>query len=303
MILATLQGTYAAAASAPLTTSPVTTTTALEPDYEEEKLQFQRGGLMIYALPQLDARLSADSAQPTADYPAQLLQRADHAQEVAAMVLLGLMHERGYRLKQDYGLAMQWYRRASARGSSAADFFLGLGFFQGKGVPQDLAAAHDWMQRAAERGLIEAQVDAGWLCEYARGATPDYRCARQWYARAARSGNSVGAFDLGTLYYQGKGVPQDYVTARYWFDRAAAQGHSGAQYNLGVMALGHGQDADPVSAWQWFRLLQVAHYPGATESLRSVEASLSPYELAQAALRVRRWQAIHRPNRTDLPAQ
>ena len=132
LTMASLLGTSAMAAPARSTTGLVTTATAAEPDYEEEKSQFQRGSLMVYALPRLNAILSADSLRPVAGLPARVLQRANHAQDVEAMVLMGLTHERGYRLEQDYGLAMQWYRRASAHGSAEADFFLGLGFFRAR---------------------------------------------------------------------------------------------------------------------------------------------------------------------------
>ena len=312
----------------------VAVATPIEPDYEEEKLQFQRGSLMYYTLPELDKRWPEATQKSGTAMPQDLLTRAGSGEvraqylagelarrpaqgradfsrarywllqaaaqrDAAAMVSLGLMSERGNGIEQDYRQARLWYEQAAASGSGQAQFMLGLIYHQGKGVPQDPAQARYWMSLAANRNVTAAQVDAGWLSEYGVGSAQDNSAALMWYAKAARQGDVLGEFNLGTLYYQGKGVEKDNVKARYWFEQAAEKNAAGAQYNLGVMALGQGQKRDPVIAYQWFRLVQLAGYPGANQSVRSVMPELSPVELAHAELHVRQWQSAHANGRID----
>lgn len=283
---------------------------ASEPDYEEEKIQFQRGSVMLYSLPQIDASLrplvpGGPATLSSRSAVVQGLQRAAAHAEPLAMVQLGLLHERGNGVAQDYHVAADWYRKAVTLGSPPASFLLGMVYWQAKGVPQDLQRASVHLLRAAQQGLVEAQVNRGWLCEYAPPPSQDLACARQWYEQAAAVGNATGAFNLGSLYLQGKGVARDLTLAAKWFLRAAAQGDAGAQYNLGVLALGtattdtpthsvdDGARPDLRAAYQWFRLAQLAHYPAATQSVRDAMRVLDARQIAEAELAVRYWHAIH----------
>ena len=291
----------------PARADPINASAAAEPDYEEEKIQFQRGSVMLYTLPQIDAALRARAPTGGQSLPSTLpgLQQAAASNNALALVQRGVLYERGQGVSQDYHAAAELYRQAIALGSPQASFLLGMVYWQGKGVPQDWQQATSWMLRAAQQGLVEAQVNRGWLCEYAPISEQDFACARQWYARAAQAGNATGAFDLGTLYSQGKGVAQNYATAAEWFLRAAVQGHAGAQYNLGVLALGNpegaaanrssntDQHSNPAAAYQWFRLAQLAHYPAATQSVRDAGNLLDVRQIAHAELAVRYWLATH----------
>ena len=293
-----------------------------EPDYESEKLRFQRATEPYYTLPQytLDAaqhpRTRAPFTTPHNKHAAMEYQKGiryarglgvkqNHVQahqwflkaaaqnHPAAQVFLGAMSEQGKGTGQDFAQAQQWYAKAAAQNFPEAQFMLGLMYFQGKGVPQDYSLAREWLQKAAIQQLTPAQVNLGWLNEYGRGAEPDLEQARSWYLKAAESGDVLGQFDLGTLYHQGKGVAQDYAQARTWFEKAAEKNYAAAQYNLGVMALGQGSPRDPVTAYQWFSLVKIAFYPGAVQSIEKIVGELSPAQKERADLWVQQWLKKH----------
>jgi uncharacterized protein len=260
-----------------------------EPDYEAEKLQFQRGSLLYYGLPETGGSPAGEDIDA--------LREAAAAGDAAARLRLGQRSEQGRGMPQDYRAAIQWYEKAAPH-SADAQFLLGLMHYQGKGVPQDFMRAQQWFESAAAKST-QAQVNLGWMCEYGQGGPdgpdgrPDFACARRRYEQAAEAGDALGMFNAGTLHYLGKGVAQDYAAARQWFLRAADRNFPAAQYNLGVMALGQGQARNPLEAYQWFRLVQLASYPGGSYNIDKVSGELSIEQKQQAEHWVRQWQAAH----------
>ena len=69
------------------------------------------------------------------------------------------MHIDGHGVPQDYGEAIQWYRRAADQGHAGAQVSLGLMYFDGRGVPQDFVQAHLWLNLAAARHAPGATRD------------------------------------------------------------------------------------------------------------------------------------------------
>ena len=59
---------------------------------------------------------------------------------------LGLMHEKGRGVPQDYSKALDWYRKAAERGDARAQFNIGTMYEKGYGVTQDSAEATAWFE-------------------------------------------------------------------------------------------------------------------------------------------------------------
>ena len=104
-----------------------------------------------------------------------------------AQFCLGMLHEEGIGVAQDYAEALRLYRLSAERGNPAGQTALGNMYAEGRGVPQDYAEAVNWFRRGAEQGYTPAQCD------------------------------------LGSMYEEGRGVPQDYVQAHMWYNLAAAR--------------------------------------------------------------------------------
>jgi uncharacterized protein len=114
----------------------------------------------------------------------------------------------------------------SARGrarSLGAAYGIGLMYDTGKGVSQDFGEAINWYRKAAEKGFAPAESNLGLMYETGKGVAQDYAQAADWYRRAAEQGLPIVQHNLGNLYSNGRGVPQDRVRAYLWLSLAAAR--------------------------------------------------------------------------------
>lgn len=66
----------------------------------------------------------------------------------SAQFYLGLMHEKGRGLRQDYPTALTWFRKAAAQGYAGPQNNLGLMYERGRGVRKDLVRAFMWYDLA-----------------------------------------------------------------------------------------------------------------------------------------------------------
>lgn len=65
---------------------------------------------------------------------------------------LGSLYEDGLIFKQDYQVAVEWYRKAADQGYAGAQTNLGNMYYGGRGVGQNIDTAINWFQRAAKNG-------------------------------------------------------------------------------------------------------------------------------------------------------
>jgi TPR repeat protein len=73
------------------------------------------------------------------------------------MYNLGVLHQQGSGLPQDYRVARQWYERAAALGEALAMHNLGVLYENGSGVGKDLTKARQWYEKAALLGNAAAK--------------------------------------------------------------------------------------------------------------------------------------------------
>lgn len=66
----------------------------------------------------------------------------------SAQFYLGLMHEKGRGVRQDYPTALTWFRKAAAQGYVGPQSNLGLMYERGRGVRKDLVRAFMWYHLA-----------------------------------------------------------------------------------------------------------------------------------------------------------
>lgn len=62
----------------------------------------------------------------------------------SAQFYLGLMHEKGRGVRQDYPTALTWFRKAAAQGYAGPQSNLALMYERGRGVRKDLVRALMW---------------------------------------------------------------------------------------------------------------------------------------------------------------
>jgi TPR repeat protein len=196
----------------------------------------------------------------------------------------------------DYTTAFREWLPLAQQGDAGAQFLLGALYAQGQGVPQDYGQAVQWFRRAAEQGHVAAQYNLGVRYHEGRGVPQDSPQAAAWFQRAAQQGFARAQYNLGVLYANGDGVPRDDGQAAQWFRRAADQEDPKAQYNLGLMyAGGVGVPQDLGEAYVWFTLAAARMPPGAdrdqaVHNRDVVAARLTPAQVTAAQARANAWQ-------------
>jgi hypothetical protein len=123
------------------------------------------------------------------------------------------MYDLGQGVRQDYGEAVKWYRRAADQGYAKAQFALAEMYKNGDGVAKDMRQAARWYRRAADRGYPDAQLLLGVLYESGAGVPENFAEAARWYRSAANQGDARAQMLLGNLYQLGQGVPQSTVVS------------------------------------------------------------------------------------------
>ena len=91
--------------------------------------------------------LPAYSQEPSL---AELKQKAEQG-DSKAQFDLGVIHEHGRGVLQDYQEAARWYRAAADQGLSSGQYNLGVMYDDGRGVTQDYIQAHKWYNLAASK--------------------------------------------------------------------------------------------------------------------------------------------------------
>lgn len=123
----------------------------------------------------------------------------------------------------DYAGAVAIWRPLAEAGDLAAQTYMGIMHENGLGVPQDWRQAFAWYERAARRGYARAQYHLGFMYQHGRGVQRSQDEALDWYRLAAAQGNVHAQYNLGKMYAHGLAVERDFVEAHMWFELAASE--------------------------------------------------------------------------------
>lgn len=102
------------------------------------------------------AQPNATPTQPEPDPTIPQLQALATDGNPVAQFNLGVLHDVGRGVVQDYAQAVKWYRLAAAQGHAGAQFNLGGMYFEGLGVAQDYVRAYQWFALAGVAGYAGA---------------------------------------------------------------------------------------------------------------------------------------------------
>lgn len=113
--------------------------------------------------------------------------------------------------------------------SSTPEFRLGMDFYQ----KQQFGKALDSFKKAADRGDVEAFLQLGLMYDFGRGICQNYTEAMRWYLKAAEKGEPRAMYLVGHMHEYGEGVPVDTNEAFDWYQKSARRGHASAQFEVG----------------------------------------------------------------------
>ena len=120
----------------------------------------------------------------------------------------------------EYESAMKMAIPLAEQGNTHAQYLVGQAYRNGHGVPLDYGVALDWLRRAAQHGDPRAQLSLGDMYIKGLGTSPDPTEGARWIRFAAEQGYPRALASLGSLHEQGKGVSRDLVEAHVLFDIA-----------------------------------------------------------------------------------
>ncbi len=220
------------------------------------------------------------------------------AGDPAAMVNLGMLHERGQGVPKDHAKALAWFERAEAKQANIATkdiarakqnlaFDRGYAAYQEKKFEDAVAA---W-EEAAELGSTTAMNNLGVLHEKGEGVPFDLPAAMAWFEKAAAVGHKDAKASVDRLkprlvawddYQKGKKAEADgdYEEALVWYEKTAAEGSTAAMMSLGKFyEEGMGVEENVRKAIEWYQKA-ADHGESAGEMMvRMLEPSLAMYDL------------------------
>lgn len=113
---------------------------------------------------------------------------------------------------------------AAEGGDTTAQFDLGRHYFN----RDQYKLAIKWFREAAVQNHPDAQNYLGHMYEIGRGVPQHYLEALKWYEKAAEQNNTQAQYNLGKMHENGYGVSQDLIQAHMWYNLAGSTGLSAA---------------------------------------------------------------------------
>jgi enhanced entry protein EnhC len=203
--------------------------------------------------------MSDDKAQQTTAF--QVATREADTKNPQAMLLLGLLYDRGIGVAQSRSDAIDYYEKVENNPVSA--FILGTYSANGDGISRDVEKSRVFLQQALAASFSYAPLNLAvldqreghdFVAELVRAhelgnstaslLLADYylttstdanqmKQARDIYQALADRGSADGQMKLGYMYEQGLGGVKDIAQAAVWYEQAAVQDQAIAQYRLG----------------------------------------------------------------------
>lgn len=194
---------------------------------------------------------------------ASWLRAANQQGHKSAPYHLARLYQKGRGVDRDLARAVDLYETAEARGHSGAPLALGDVYAREDEV-RDYALAVQWYRRATEKGSARASYELGRLHEAGSGVDQSNTAAAEQYALAAAGGYAKAGFQLANLYASGALPPNGAEQAAVWYEKAAKAGYPRAGFALAELLLARSQRTDDVEeAMAWYQAAADGGYPRA----------------------------------------
>jgi len=132
----------------------------------------------------------------------------------------------------NFELAYDEFLPEAMKGHTQAQYYLGEMYEGGMGLKQDSGIAIQWYEKAAVNDHHVAQANIASIYQRGFGVKQDNKKAFKWYALAADNGNQIAQYELGKMYADGVWVKADHVKACKWLSIAAIYGEPDAPWRL-----------------------------------------------------------------------
>lgn len=130
-----------------------------------------------------------------------------------------------------YEDAVKAWRKPASEGDAEAQFNLGQAYKLGRGVKSDLDIALDWYRKAAARGHLQAADSCGHLLHYQQKIPQ----ALPFLIASSDRGEPRAQYLLATELFNGVHISKDWVRAYALMTRASSSGLASASRSLAQM--------------------------------------------------------------------
>ncbi len=189
-----------------------------------------------------------------------VIKPAAQSGEASAMIVLGVLHEKGFAVEQSREKAFDYFGEATDKGYPVAEWIAGLIDMEADShfaLFWDLNLSRGFQSfiESANQGYCPAMVNLGNCCSEGKGTAQNKSEALKWYRKAADLGYAPAQHKLGRCYHGlEEGFAINYPEALKWYSKAASQGYAPSQNNLGYCFYeGQGVPKDSSEAARWYR--------------------------------------------------
>lgn len=120
--------------------------------------------------------------------------------------------------------AFKLFTTASQHNIPQASHFLGVMHEYGLGVEQDFESAFEMYQRASNQNYAESTYHLALMHAYGRGTQQNFKAATALFDNGARNDHAPSTYYMGVIKLYGYGCEPNYNQAVNWFERAAGMG-------------------------------------------------------------------------------
>lgn len=209
-----------------------------------------------------------------------------------AMNNIGVFYEKGQGVTQNAEIAARWYLQAANKNNANAQLNMARATYAGAGLKKDLKASLYWLLLAADQNLAEAQYQMARLYFYGDILQKNPQHAFAWYIKAAKNWHVKAQFQLAEMYHQGLGVKQNDREATYWYVETANRGYPSGIHTMAFVHLyGEATPIDKVKALMFFSVSVDIGIKKAQQNRDKLRKELSAEQVAEAELMKREWMA------------
>lgn len=159
-----------------------------------------------------------------------------------AMYLLGDKYYSGYKIEQDYDLAMFYFKMAARFNYGRAEFNIGKMYEEGLGIIKSSEKAIEWYKLASTHGDVQALVSMADIYSDKKEFNTAFKLYNMAYENYENKNDAaIVMLKIGFLYFYGRGVDKNPAKGIEWLTMALITGNKsvikiiGEEFNIDLL--------------------------------------------------------------------
>lgn len=159
-----------------------------------------------------------------------------------AMYLLGDKYYSGYKIEQDYDLAMFYFKMAARFNYGRAEFNIGKMYEEGLGIIKSSEKAIEWYKLASTHGEVQALVSMADIYSDKKEFNTAFKLYNMAYENYENKNDAaIVMLKIGLLYFYGRGVDKNPAKGIEWLTMALITGNKsvikiiGEEFNIDLL--------------------------------------------------------------------